>query len=240
MYYLRGDGMSNVIEAIKSGVRAGLLDTMVSMPAIIDSFDAEAQTVKAQIAIKRIVDGEDEPYMLTVDAPVLLPTVQGFHLTMPIQKGDECLLIFADRCIDNWFDTGDVSSQAEHRVHHISDGFAFIGGNSKPNAIPGYSTDSMVIRNTANDQKITLKPSGDIDIETTANVNVTCKQAVVKASASVTLDTPATAITGKLDVTGPITSGASVTAPAVVGSSSVKVAGKEVGGHTHNGTVPPL
>lgn len=227
--------MSYIAEAIKSGVRAGLLNSMGAMPGIIQSFDSEAQTVVVQISIMRIVDGKDEPYTLCVDVPILLPTVQGFHLTMPIKAKDECLLIFADRCIDGWFDAGDVQRQVEHRVHHISDAFAMIGVNSSPNTIPSYDTDSMVIRNTANSQKITLKPSGDIDIDTTANVNVTCTQATVKASSSVTLDTPSTVVTGKLAVTGPITSAASVTAPMVEGSTDVVFAGISGKGHVHGG-----
>lgn len=232
-------------EAIKAGVRAGLLDTMVSAPAIIQSFDPETQTITADIAIQRIVDGKDENYTLLIDIPIIFPTVQGFHITLPIKKGDEALVVFADRCIDNWFKDGGIQKQAEHRAHHISDGFAIVGINSQSNKITGYDSDNMVIRNTENDQKITLKASGDIEVDTPKDVNINCANANIKASSSVKIDTPATTITGTLDVDGAVTSKTSVTAPDVLASASLIVAGKEMGEHKHTGdsggtTGPPL
>lgn len=226
--------MGYIEEAIKSGVKAGLLNAMSAMPAIIKSFDAAAQTITAEVAIMRIVEGKNEAYPVLVDIPILVPSVQGFHITMPIKPGDECLLIFADRCIDNWFTSGGIQPQLEHRAHHISDGFALVGINSAPNAIPGYSASDMVIRNTANDQKVTLKASGDIDISTSKNVNVNCSSATVKATA-VTIDSPTTKVTGALDVTGPITSAASVTAPMVTGSTNVIMGGISGTAHVHGG-----
>lgn len=222
-------------DAIKAGVRAGLLDTMVSAPAIIRSFNPTLQTVTADIAIKKIVNGVDEKHTILIDVPIIIPTIQGFHITLPIKAGDEALIIFADRCIDNWFKDGGVQKQAEHRAHHISDAFAMIGINSTPNKIAGYDPDNMVIRNTANNQKVTLEAGGNIVIDTVKDVNINCVKANIKASDSVNIDTPATTITGTLDVGGAITSAVSVTAPKLIAGTSLTVAGKEMSKHTHGG-----
>lgn len=232
-------------EAIKAGVRTGLLDAMVSAPAIIKSFDPSNQTISAEIAIKRIVDGADEKYPILLDVPVMSISVQGFHITMPIKVGDECLIIFADRCIDNWFTKGGIQKQAEHRNHHISDGFAIVGINSTPNVIKSYDAENMVIRNDANNQKITLKASGDIEVDTNKDVNVNCVNANITASASVKIDTPTTTVTGDLIVSKSATVGTIVNVPSVNASSSLVVAGKEMSGHKHLGnagqpTSPPL
>ena len=217
-------------KAIKAGVGAALIDTMVSMPGIIKSFDPTTQTVSADIAIMRIVDGQNVKYTLVVDIPIILPSVQGFHITMPIKKNDECLIVFADRCIDNWFTNGGVQSQLEHRVHHISDGFAIIGVNSTPGLITSYDPENMVIRNTDNNQKITLKSNGDIEVDTVKDVNINCTNANIAASASVKIDTPATTITGTLTVQGDVTA-PKVTADSVIGG------GKVLEGHTHTGNL---
>jgi len=222
-------------EAIKAGVRAGLLDTMISAPAIIKSFNPTLQTVTADIAIQRIVDGVDKNYTILIDIPIVFPTVQGFHITLPIKKGDEVLVIFADRCIDNWFERGGIQKQAEHRSHHISDGFAIIGINSTPNKITNYDPDNMVIRNTANNQKVTLEAGGNIVIDTVKDVNINCVKANIKASSSVAIDTPATTISGTLDVGGAITSAVSTTAPKIIAGTSLTVEGKEMSKHTHGG-----
>lgn len=222
--------MSYIEEAIKAGMQAGALTFMSAMPAIVKSFDAEAQTVEADIAIMRIVEGENKPYTLLVDIPILLPTVQGFHITLPIQPGDECLLIFADRCIDSWFTEGGIQPQQEHRVHHISDGFALIGVNSAKNVISDYSAEHLVIRNTTNSQSLTLKADGSIDITTDQPVSI-------KAS-SVLIDTPEATFTGKVSVAGEVTSAVSVTAPTLVGTSDVKAGGISGKTHTHGGIQP--
>lgn len=49
---------------------------------------------------------------------------------MPIKVGDECLVIFSDRCIDTWFTTGKTAALPSTRMHNIADGFVLVGLNS--------------------------------------------------------------------------------------------------------------
>ena len=46
--------------------------------------------------------------------------------------GDECLVVFADRCINSWWYQGGVQPPEEIRFHDLSDGFAFVGFRSLP------------------------------------------------------------------------------------------------------------
>lgn len=236
----------SVPQAIKAGINSALIDTMVAMPGIIQLFDPLTQTVKVDLAIMRIINGENQKYTVLIDIPIMLPSVQGFHLTMPIKKGDECLVVFADRCIDNWFIEGGVQPQLKHRIHHISDGFAIIGVNSTPNLITEYDPDNMVLRNTKNDQKITLKATGDIDIDTSANINVNCVAATVNATEAVNITTPTATlegnlvVTGKIDAAQDITSATKVTAPTVIGSTNVIMGGISGIAHVHGGVQPGL
>ena len=86
------------------------------------------------------------------------------------------------------------------------------------------------------DAFIIWRANGDLDIETgnsgTGNINITCKQANVTASESVTFDTPEATFTGNvtidadLDVTGATTLSATVTSN-----------GKDISDtHTHTGS----
>lgn len=134
----------------------------VAIPGIIDSFDAATQTVTVQPTIREKIQKEDGSQEwialpLLVDVPIVLPRAGNFILTMPITKGDECLVMFSDLCIDAWFSNGGIQNQIEKRRHDLSDGFAILGCYSQPNVIPNYSTTSAQLRNEAGTAYIELK-----------------------------------------------------------------------------------
>lgn len=204
-------------EAIEELIKDNLSRTNCAWPAIVESFDSVMQTVSAQVSIKRL---NGKTISLIVDAPISIPTCQGFHLTLPVKKGDECLLIISDRCIDNWFDKGGIQTQAEFRIHDISDGFALIGINSKPNKIPSYNANDAELRNTDGDQYVRLKANKVIEVVAPAEIDLTA---------------PLVKITGNLQVTGTSLLGGAVTASASIASPSVSANGKELAGHVHAG-----
>jgi len=184
-----------MFKAIRRMIDERLTSVNVCYPAIIRSFDSVCQTIEAEVAIKRL-DGSK--VSLLVDVPISLPTVQGFHLTMPIKSGDECIIVFSDRCIDEWFIKGGVQKQSEHRVHHLSDAFALIGVNSKPNVISNYNANDAELRNTAGDQFVRLKADKKIQIDTPTEVEINCD------SADINCDTATIDATTKIDSTTPI------------------------------------
>jgi hypothetical protein len=139
-------------------------DLRVAMPGIVQSFDPIEQTVTVQSVIKeRIVDGEGNVSMvnlpLLLDVPIVIPRAGGYALTMPINQGDECLVIFSDMCIDAWFSQGGIQVQAEQRRHDLSDGFAILGTWSQPKRIAGYSTDSAQLKSETGTSVIDIKPN---------------------------------------------------------------------------------
>ncbi|CRL45415.1 hypothetical protein SGGMMB4_03116 [Sodalis glossinidius str. 'morsitans'] len=85
----------------------------VALPGIIQSFDAEAITCTVQPAIKGVISdaqgrAQSVALPLLVDVPVIFPRGGGVTLTFPVAVGDECLVVFADRCIDFWWQNGGV------------------------------------------------------------------------------------------------------------------------------------
>ncbi len=140
----------------------------VALPGIIQSFDTGTETVTVQLAIKEniLVNDVPTPTAITIleDVPLVLPRAGNFVLTMPIQAGDECLVIFADMAIDSWWQSGGVQGQVMKRRHHLSDAFAIPGTWSQPRNIANYDASNAQLRSLDGTVKITLKPA-EIDIE---------------------------------------------------------------------------
>ncbi|KIS22011.1 Gp138 family membrane-puncturing spike protein [Clostridium botulinum] len=154
MFRSMGDGWKNVLR--------------VACPGIIQSFDPETQTVTVQLALREHITKPDFTkewvnLPLLLDVPIVIPRAGGYCLTMPIQQGDECLVIFADMCIDSWFTYGGIQNQIEKRRHDLSDGFAILGTWSQPNKIENYSTDACQLRTIDGTTSIDIKP-GEINM----------------------------------------------------------------------------
>ena len=130
-------------------------------------YNSEAITVNVQPLIKipvHLPDGEIETVELPMllDVPVMFPCAGGFTITHPIQKGDECLVNFADRNIDLWWQSGGIQNPFDTRKHDLSDGFAFFRPQSQAKKISSISTTDLEIRNDSNTCKIQIKPNGEI------------------------------------------------------------------------------
>lgn len=112
--------------------------------AKINTFDPVKQTVTASISYKKTyftsnpaVKGTYIPtnvdYPLLLDVPIIVLGGGGSTLTFPIQPGTQCLVLFNDRDIDNWFASGgQVLPNNSLRLHSLSDGIALIGLNPIP------------------------------------------------------------------------------------------------------------
>lgn len=95
-----------------------------------------------------------------LDVPIVLPRAGDYILTLPVQAGDECLVIFADQCIDAWWQNGGVQNPMERRRHDLSDGFAILGTWSQPRRLAKFSTDTMQLLNHKTGAGITVHEAG--------------------------------------------------------------------------------
>ena len=155
------------LQIIKDAVNAAMANLWTCLPCEVLEYDSGAVTVNVQPLIKIPVylpDGEIETVELPMllDVPVMFPCAGGFTITHPIQKGDECLVNFADRNIDLWWQSGGIQNPFDTRKHDLSDGFAFFRPQSQAKKISGISTTDLEIRNDSNTCKIQIKPNGEI------------------------------------------------------------------------------
>ena len=136
----------------------------VSLPGIIESYDPIANTCAVQPALKGQTADElgsfkSAPLPLLVDVPVVFPRGGGCTITFPIKSGDECLVVFSDRCIDFWWQSGGVQEPVDPRQHDLSDAFAIVGPQSQPNVISNISTTTLQMRTDDGFAYIELDPS---------------------------------------------------------------------------------
>lgn len=217
----------------------------VAMPGIVNSVDLQAQTVTVQLALQgKISDEKGEVWTnmpLLQDVPIVWPRAGGFALTLPVKAGDECLVVFGDRCIDSWWQSGGVQKPMDERTHDLSDAFAVFGITSQPRKLANVQADAIELRDDGRSNWLQIK-TGSINAVTTGALTAKCATADIDASGSARIKAPTTTVEGNLVVTGLITgqggmaisggSGASVTG-SLTTTGDVKAGDISLQGHTH-------
>lgn len=197
-------------------------DIHTSIPAIIQSVDYANQVVSAIPAIQiKIVDPNTKlvRYInrpLITNIPMALSWSEGLGLgtTMPYKAGDKCTLFFAERALDNFLITGEISPPADGptpdtctiRCFDETDAMCFPGIITKAK-IPNYSPDAVEIRNADKSSLFSL-----------SNTSLTMKQGGV----SIVL------ANGKINMVGDIEHTGNQTT-----SGDVVAGGISLTGHTH-------
>jgi hypothetical protein len=227
--YTHGTARDEQVTALK-GVEVAIEEAMkrarFCLPAIIKSFDAAAMTVEAQPTIAQIYrDGSIVPVPMLIDCPVIFPQGGGFALTFPIKAGDECLLFFGDRCKDAWHQTGKIEAPDHYRIHDLSDGFCFVGVNSKPKLIPNVNTENVQLRTKDGGAYFEIQPNKTLHAKN-AGVEYTATNAgalTITTAADVTLNCHGNA-TANIDKTATVNVGQSATVT-TVGDASIVAGG---------------
>ncbi len=163
------------LQITRNAIRAALANLWTCLPCEVIEYNPEAVTVNVQPLVKipvHLPDGEIETVELPMllDVPVMFPCAGGFTITHPIKKGDECLVNFADRNIDLWWQSGGIQDPFDTRKHDLSDGFAFFRPQSQAKKIKNISTTDLEIRNDANTCKIQITADGVINFHGTKSV----------------------------------------------------------------------
>lgn len=81
---------------------------------------------------------KEEGYPLLIDVPFIVMRGGPAYLNIPIAVGDQCLLLYNDRCMDDWLASGKQSVLSSSRLHSMADALALVGVSSMQNLIEGY------------------------------------------------------------------------------------------------------
>jgi hypothetical protein len=160
-----------VMRAMLDGFKARLF---TSMPAYVISWDPTEDTVSVQLTIQGSQQQKDGSWQLVtinplIHCPVQRPRGGGFAFTVPLVEGDEGLVVFAQRCIDGWWQQGGIQPPTEYRLLDISDGFFIPGVSSVPRVLSAISTTTAQLRT---DDGLTYLEIADGEINIEGNLNV--------------------------------------------------------------------
>jgi len=160
-----GDVINDLAELLARRMRdvsAGLNSCLVGTITAVNSNGTVTCAVNFQKVLKGVVplaSGEigdqvlnsgplNSGYPVLVNVPVFTYQGGGAYIQMPIAVGDSCLLLFCDRDMDVWFETGQIAPPNSDRVHSINDAIAIVGINNlnKPLAITASPVVQLVDR----------------------------------------------------------------------------------------------
>ena len=195
------------------GMQAGL---WTAMPVSVISYNPELQTISAQINVQaQQRDQYGKITLLTIkpllDCPVMFPTGGGFTLTFPINAGDEGLIIFASRCIDNWYQNGGVQPPYELHMHDLSDGFYLPGCRSNPRALSSPSTLTCQLRSDDGETFVEIAAGGIVNISAPTEINLNTPIVNVQGVINVLNENSQTEpfiVQGNIQVVGDVVAGA--------------------------------
>ena len=172
-------------EQLRGAMEAHQSGLWTAIPGIIQSFDASAMTCTVQPAIsgrKMEKDGSFSEFRMPVllDCPVVFPGGGGCVLTFPLAAGDECLVVFASRCIDAWWKLGGIQGPTRARMHSLSDGFAIPGPRSQPRKVTA-STLSAQLRTDGGEAVVEIVTSSKaVNITTTGTATIQAPSIILK------------------------------------------------------------
>ena len=213
----RRERWAEPVEALRAALDGRQAEMWTALPGIVQSFDPAAMTVSVQPAVAgRISDEAGKA--ASVDLP------------FPVAAGDECLVVFASRCIDAWWQSGGVGEPMEPRMHDLSDGFALVGVRSQPHRLsPAVHTGNTQLRADDGSAYVEITPGGAVTAVGPSSVTV-------RSGGSITLDAPRIVIKGLLSMQS---QGGGATTATLAGSlnatGDVTASNISLNSHTHPG-----
>lgn len=209
--------------ATDSQIQYALKNLHTAIPVKVENFNPQNQTVTCVAQIKNVLIEANEAGEILqknveipplVDVPVSFPRGGGFAITFPLQAGDEGFVVFSERCIDGWWQSGKASEPLDYRFHDLSDAMFVPGVCSVPNAVSNFFTGGISLQTLDGKTFIHLE-KGTITIQ---------GDIIHKGN---------TTQTGNLNQTGSTTVSETVTAQNVVGESDVTAGGISGKSHVH-------
>lgn len=172
-------GLLNDTEETQRLILDGRQSTMwTAMPCAVTKVNLASMTISAQPLIQGTITDENNvtTYVnlpILEDVPLVFPSAGGFLLTLPIQIGDEVLVVFGSRCIDSWWQSGGIGQPIETRMHDLSDGFAIPGPRSQPNVAASISSTGAQLRNLAGTTYLEISADGKIKLVSPTEIDIT-------------------------------------------------------------------
>jgi len=171
----------SLTEAVQSVVDVTIENLNTVLPGTFETYDFKQQKATVQLMLnKKLKDGTIQTLNPLAEVPVIFQRTKNSGMTFPIKRGDACLVLFSQRSLDIYLNSGKISNPGDPRKFDLSDAIA----------IPGlftFNQKNLASNNTDleihhNDTKITIKKNKDIEIGTDQKI-------IVKANGDIELGT---------------------------------------------------
>lgn len=157
-------------EVIRTVMDSVLMDLCVCLPGKIVKYNSATQYADVQVQLlQEFQDGSTETYPIIPNVPVKHPRAMGGNafVHMPLTPGDDVVIVFSQRSLDNWKTQGGIVNPDDSRKHHLTDAYALIGGSAIPNAFKPKTKDAIEITNGS--ASIEVHPDGKFKITNGTN-----------------------------------------------------------------------
>jgi len=180
------DDIINFVQKLNSSISSGL---RVCMPATIESYDYKTQKASVKISMKELYNnGKELDYPVVNGVPVVFTSSGGASITLPVNRGDTCLIMFADRDMGAWLRGGVGGKPDSTRMHNLSDAIAIMGlqpftkvGGAKNNEDLAINYAGSTI-NIAKNGEINILTTKSVNVKSIENVNIESKNVIIKAT----------------------------------------------------------
>ena len=152
-------------ELLNQAIDSRLADVNVCLPGVVESYDRTNQTAKIQPALKRkYLNGDVVDLPIINSVPIVFPRSSSHHIHFDLKKGDYVTLVFSQRSLDSWKESGGLVSPNDPRRFNLSDAYGIPGGFPKSGGFsPRGGAASFELANEKN--FLSLEKSGDIKVE---------------------------------------------------------------------------
>lgn len=168
----------------------------------IEAFNPETQTARVSFNFKKQRGDKIYDYPVLDGVPCLVLKGGLGSLELPISAGDNCILLFCDRSIDDWIISGQVKEPPYTRCHDLSDALAIVGIRPLTAAISNFLADGVKLY--YDDAKVQLR-KGLVEISNS-------QSQVVLSGASATVTASSIILNGDVTVSGSLTASGDVRA----------------------------
>lgn len=154
----------NITELLNIIISNKLSEMHICMPAKIISYDFKIRKASVQPSLNlKFNDDEFLIFPIIHNVPVMQPSSGGASINFPIKQGDNVLLTFSERSLEEWLKDGKQVTPDDSRQNNLTDAIAHIG--LKPfNEISDVENNDDLLVNFSG-SKIRIKPNNVVEIE---------------------------------------------------------------------------
>ena len=162
---LKPEGRAKQARLVRDAFREIMKGVCTSLPGHILTFDPSTQLAQVQPGILRVdISVAEFTIPPIIEVPVYFPGGD-YCLEYQIDPGCEGDILFSQRCIDGWVQSGGVATNPIGRFHNMQDAMFLPGFRSQPNVLPEFQNNGVRMRNKAGTQFVWLKNDNSISMD---------------------------------------------------------------------------